>query len=102
MGVCYAPTTLLMLNEAPPGREGWASASLSLADVLGSALGIGLGGAAISAAADTGWPISAGVAIAFALAMAAGIAGLAVSVRLPAGRSAAPGPRQTASGRPGH
>ncbi len=89
MGVCYAPTTLLMLNEAPAGREGWASASLSLADVLGSAMGIGLGGAAISAAADIGWPISTGVAIAFALAAAAGIIGLAISTRLPSGVTAA-------------
>jgi MFS family permease len=50
MGLAYSPTTLLMLAEAPAGREGWASASLNLADVLGSALGIGIGGAARIAA----------------------------------------------------
>ncbi len=89
MGVCYAPISLLVLKDAPSGREGWASASLNLADVLGSAMGIGLGGAAISAAADVRWPISAGVAIAFALAAAAGLTGLAISPRLPAGLTAA-------------
>ena len=62
MGVGYAPTTLMMLREAPPGREGWASASLNLADVLGTATGIGVGGAAVAAppasapACAPGWP----------------------------------------------
>jgi hypothetical protein len=32
-----------MLRAAPSGREGWASASLNLADVLGVALGVGIG-----------------------------------------------------------
>ena len=36
MGLAYAPISLLMLRQAPPGREGWASASLNLADVLGA------------------------------------------------------------------
>ncbi|HUJ05374.1 MAG TPA: MFS transporter [Streptosporangiaceae bacterium] len=83
MGLCYAPISLLMLREAPAGREGWASASLNLADVLGSAMGIGLGGAAISAASGLGWPVAGGVAVAFALAALAGLAALAVSRRLP-------------------
>ena len=88
MGMCYAPISLLMLREAPAGREGWASAALNLADVLGSALGIGLGGTAVSAAAGLGLPIAAGVAVAFALAATAGIAALAISPRLPASRGA--------------
>ncbi|HEX9065562.1 MAG TPA: hypothetical protein VF843_10670, partial [Streptosporangiaceae bacterium] len=83
MGMGYAPTTLLMLKNAPPGREGWASASLNLADVLGSALGIGIGGAAISAALRFGWPLAAGLAAAFAITAAAGVVGLVVSPRLP-------------------
>ena len=86
MGMAYAPTTLYMLSEAPPGREGWASASLNLADVLGSAIGIGVGGAAIGAAVRFGWPLPAGLAATFALDTAAGIAALAISGRLPARR----------------
>ena len=86
MGLSYAPITLLMLQRAPAGREGWASASLNLADVLGSAMGIGIGGAAISAAVRFGWSLAAGLAAAFAITAAAGIMGLAVSSRLPAGR----------------
>ena len=83
MGMAYAPTSLIMLNEAPPGREGWASASLNLADVLGSAIGIGIGGAAIGAAVRFGWPLSTGLATAFAITAAAGIVALAISGRLP-------------------
>ncbi len=84
MGLCYAPITLLMLDEAPTGREGWASASLNLADVLGSALGIGIGGAAISAAVTLRLPLAAGIAVAFTITAVAGILGLVITRRLPA------------------
>ena len=87
MGLSYAPITLLMLKRAPSGREGWASASLNLADVLGSAMGIGIGGAAISAAVRFGWSLAAGLAAAFAITAAAGIVALAISSRLPTGLS---------------
>jgi MFS family permease len=80
IGLSYAPISLAMLRAAPKGREGWASASLSLADVLGTALGIGAGGAAIAAATAHGWPLARGVGFAFAVA-AAGLVGLAVASR---------------------
>jgi hypothetical protein len=83
MGLSYAPISLLMLREAPAGREGWASASLNLCDVLGVALGTGLGGAAVAAAAATGWTVSAGVAMAFVIAACGGLVALVVSRRLP-------------------
>jgi MFS family permease len=84
MGLAYSPTALLMLREAPPGREGWASASLNLADVLGTAIGIGAGGAAVAA----GSSLRAGVTAAFAIAAVVAVVALAVSRRLPAGRPA--------------
>jgi MFS family permease len=83
IGLAYAPITLLMLREAPEGREGWASSSLNLADVLGTAIGIGLGGAAVAAAAAHGWPLAAGVGIAFALAGAGAVTLAIASRRLP-------------------
>ncbi len=83
IGLAYAPITLLMLREAPQGREGWASASLSLADVLGTAIGIGLGGGAVTAATAHGWPLAAGVGIAFALAGLGALALALASRRLP-------------------
>jgi MFS family permease len=85
MGLSIAPLSLIMLAEAPAGREGWASASLNLADVLGTALGIGIGGAAVTASQALGWQLSAGVSIAFAIAGLTGLLGLAVSRRLQAG-----------------
>ncbi len=83
MGLAYAPLSLMMLREAPRGREGWASASLNLSDVLGSALGAGLGGAAIAVGSDRGWALSTSVAVAFALPAAVAVLGLALSGRLP-------------------
>jgi MFS family permease len=83
MGLSYAPISLMMLRAAPPGREGWASASLNLADVLGTALGVGVGGAAVAAVAHTAHPVSTGVVVAFAAAGLAAVAALLVSHRLP-------------------
>jgi MFS family permease len=90
MGLAYAPISLMMLREAPPGQEGRVSASLNLADVLGTAIGIGIGGAAV--AASTGHDLRVGVTAAFAAAALAGIVALAVTGRLPAGTTAAPPP----------
>ncbi len=83
IGLAYAPTSLLMLREAPAGREGWASASLILAEVVGTALGIGAGGAAVTAATAHGWPLAAGVGTAFAIAGAGAVALALASRRLP-------------------
>jgi MFS family permease len=90
MGLAYAPISLMMLRKAPPGQEGRVSASLNLADVLGTAIGIGIGGAAV--AASTGHDLRAGVTAAFAAAALAGLAALAVTGRLPGGTGATPSP----------
>src|SRR5205807_3930806 len=52
MGLAYAPLSLMMLHNALPGQEGQASASLNLTDVLGTAIGIGVGGAAVAARSE--------------------------------------------------
>ncbi len=85
MGLGYAPMSLLMMRQAPPGREGWAAASLNLCDVLGTAIGTGIGGAAVAAAVRSGLSLAAGVGIAFAICGAVSIVGLAVTHRLPSG-----------------
>jgi MFS family permease len=87
MGLAYAPTSLLTLREATADRTGWASASLNLADVLGTALGTGLGGGALVLASNQGWPLSTGVSLAFAIAATGGLAGLSVTRRLPIQRA---------------
>jgi MFS family permease len=83
MGLSYAPISLMMLRVAPPGREGWASASLNLADVLGIALGVGIGGAAVAAFSRHARPVGAGVVVAFAVAAGAAVVALAIARRLP-------------------
>ncbi len=93
MGLAYAPLSLLMLREAPPGREGWASASLNLTDVLGTAIGIGAGGAAVAAATSRSLALALGVLAAFVIAAAVGVAALALTRRLPPGPAgSAPAP----------
>jgi len=90
MGLAYSPITLMMLREAPPGREGWASASLNLADVLGTAIGVGVGGAAVAAGAGRNLPL--GITAAFAVAAAMALGALALTRRLPAGPTGASPP----------
>jgi MFS family permease len=90
MGLAYTPLSLMMLQEASPGQEGRASASLNLADVLGTAIGIGVGGAAVAASA--GRHLRPGIAAAFAAAAAVALAALALTRRLPAGTSSSPPP----------
>jgi hypothetical protein len=80
----------MMLQKALPGQEGQASASLNLADVLGTAIGIGVGGAAVAAAA--GSDLRLGITAAFAAAAAVALVALAFTRRLPAGTSSASPP----------
>ena len=90
MGLAYAPLSLMMLRKARPGGEGRASASLNLADVLGTAIGIGVGGAAVAAGA--GGNLALGIAAAFAAAGAVGVVALMITRRLPPGTTASPPP----------
>ena len=59
-GLSYAPIAVVVLDAAEPGREGRASASIQLSDVLGCAIGIGVGGALVAFGNRAGWnPASA-------------------------------------------
>lgn len=83
MGLSYAPISLLMLRAAPLGAEGAASASLTLLDTLGIALGTGVGGAAVSAAQSLDRPSVDGIVVLVVCTTVAGLACLAVTRRLP-------------------
>lgn len=97
MGLSYSPLSVSLLGLAPSGHEGSLSASLSLTDVLGIALGTGVAGAWVS------WYDRAGVAprtAALGLAVlpvitAAG--GMAASRRLPPGTIVSPSTAPQAS-----
>jgi MFS family permease len=84
MGLSYSGLSLIVLAAAAPGREGSASAAIQLSDVLGMALGTGLGGAAVAFGASSGASPRGGVAVAFGLALLAGGLAVVSSTRLPA------------------
>jgi MFS family permease len=82
MGLAYSPLALIVLREAHGAEQGRASSALSLTDSLGSALGIGITGAAVAASVRaTATPVS-GLAVGFAAAIAVACLGLIVSTRL--------------------
>jgi MFS family permease len=104
IGLAYSPISVLVLRHAPPGRQGWATATMQLTDNLGVALGAGMGGALVAAGDAAGWPPAAGIAGAFALAVAVGLVAVVVARRLPDQPLTDPGaeaPAKPAGRRPG-
>ena len=83
MGLSYSGLSLIVLATAAPGREGSASTAIQLSDVLGMALGTGLGGAAVAFGERAGWSPRPGVTVAFGLALGAGILAVGAASRLP-------------------
>jgi MFS family permease len=87
MGLSYSPLSLTVLAHAPPGGQGAATSGLQLSDVLGTALGTGIGGAIIAGAATAGFDGWVGLAGSFAVGIVAALDGAILARRLP-------GPRQ--------
>jgi MFS family permease len=84
MGLAYSPISVVVLGLADPGHEGAASASVQLCDVLGTALGTGVSGAALALGESQGWAISSALQIAFAVTLVVALLGVAAAHRLPA------------------
>jgi MFS family permease len=85
MGFSYSPLSLTVLREAPLETQGAATAGLQLSDVLGTALGTGIGGALIALGARQGAEAWVGLAAAFAVGVVAAVIGTSLSGRLPRG-----------------
>ncbi|HEU0235090.1 MAG TPA: MFS transporter [Candidatus Limnocylindrales bacterium] len=83
MGLAYSTLSLVTLREARVEEQGAASAALQLSDVLGTALGTGVGGALIAAGLVLGAEAWWGLAAAFAVGAAIDVLGVALSGRLP-------------------
>lgn len=83
MGLAYSTISLVVLETAPAGQEGVATASMELAAVLGSALGTGLGGVIIGVTSAAGSVAGTGIAVVDLCVLA--VTGLAIltAVRLP-------------------
>jgi MFS family permease len=100
MGLSYSQTATIVLREAGPGRAGALSTSLQLADTLGTALGAGVGGAAIAVGRRYGASVGPGLAAALVAAGGVGALGVALARRLPLGVVGTPA-RDGAGGGPG-
>ena len=82
IGMAYSSISLTVLRHAPAGSEGAAASSMQLADILGNALGTGIGAVAVAAAVASFGSAVVGVAIADGLACALAIAGVFLASRL--------------------
>jgi MFS family permease len=83
MGLSYSPLSVTVLAEAEPGREGSASASLQLCDVLGQSLGTGLAGVFVALGEARDWATTTSLDLAFGLTLAVALAGALAATRLP-------------------
>jgi MFS family permease len=87
IGLGYSAVSLIVLREAPPGREGASASALQLSDVLGTVLGTGIGGAFIAAGEHAGAAQWVGLAGAFGAAIIVGALGFIGSARLTPSRA---------------
>jgi MFS family permease len=89
MGLAHSTISLTVIEQAPPGAEGAASASMQLAYVLGVALGAGLGGAAVALVERGALLPTTGFVLAFGIMVLVALATAVLAGRLPAGRRTA-------------
>jgi len=80
--MAYSSISLTVLRHAPAGGEGAAASSMQLADILGNALGTGLGAVAVAAAVAGSGSAIVGVALTDGIAGCLAIAGIFVASRL--------------------
>ena len=83
IGLAYSPLSVTVLGLAAAGTEGVASSSIQLADVLGVALGAGVGGAIVALGEAQGWATRSALEIAFPIMLLVAVAGVFASRRLP-------------------
>ncbi|MBV9356579.1 MAG: hypothetical protein JO023_13760 [Chloroflexi bacterium] len=84
---------MLVLGAAKRGQEGEASASLQVAEMVGTAVGTGLGGALLAVAVHLNWGTAVGLTATFVLTAGVGMLAVLAANRLrqavrtlPAGR----------------
>jgi MFS family permease len=82
IGMAYSTISLTVLRHAPAGSEGATASSMQLADILGNALGTGIGGVAVAAAVASLGSAVVGVALTDGMAAALAIVGVFVASRL--------------------
>jgi MFS family permease len=91
IGIAYSPISVTALALAKAGEEGRISASVQLSDVLGTAFGTGVAGAAVAIVHQHGFDPRLGLGLAFAIAVGVAGLGMAVTPRLPRSATAPAG-----------
>lgn len=86
MGLAYSMLSLLVLETATPGEEGFSSAALALMFTLGTAFGAGIGGSVVALADRGVIELVVAIAIINAIMLGVGLVALALSLRVPRGR----------------
>jgi MFS family permease len=87
MGIAFPTIPFAVMRESPAGEQAGQLSSTLLMDVLGVGIGAGLSGSCIALSRAAGLDLRAGLVGAFAIAVLAMIALMAVAPRLPAARS---------------
>jgi MFS family permease len=83
MGFMYSAVTLVVLRGVEPARQGSASSSLQLSDILGTALGTGVAGAITAAGTRAGHDaLGPALAAVFGVSLITALGGLVASRRL--------------------
>jgi MFS family permease len=82
MGFSYSPLALVVLRDATPETQGTSTAGLQLSDVVGTALGTGVGGALIAFAHREGAEGWVGLGWAFGVGVVVAIAGFLLAGRI--------------------
>jgi predicted MFS family arabinose efflux permease len=82
MGTAYSPLSVVTLAEAEPGREGVATSALQLNDVLGVALGTGVGGVIVASGERLGVAEAPTLAVVFGLSTLTALVVVGLSGRL--------------------
>jgi len=91
IGAAYPATTLVVFQRTPKGDEGRSASALQLVNVLGVALGAGLGGVVLRTATRLGASEHVGVAAIDAVMLAGILLALLVTGQMARGKRAAKG-----------
>jgi MFS family permease len=83
MGLAYATISLTVLETAPKGQEGTATSAMQLTNMLGTALGAGIGGAIVGSTEHNSQPSAGHMLAQFALMVVVALFGVFVARRLP-------------------
>ncbi len=83
IGLAYSPLSVVTLAEAPPGQEGRATSSLQLSDMLGTALGTGVGGVLVAFGAAATGSDTPGLVAVYSVGAAVAVLGVLLARRVP-------------------